>query len=104
MSLTDERPVVKPRWYARLPVVRQLRQSVGLQRGMLVAGLVITGFFILVAILAPFIAPYGFSQLRDAHGNFGAQDPPSAAHWLGTTVGGYDVLARVIWGRRRRCS
>ncbi len=27
----------------RLPVVRQLRQSVGLQRGMLIAGLIITG-------------------------------------------------------------
>ncbi len=54
-------------------------------------------------------------------GPFGAQQPPSAEHWLGTTVGGYDVLSRVIWGdadgalrrsssrcavdlRRRRCS
>jgi peptide/nickel transport system permease protein len=34
----------------RLPVVHQLRQSVGLQRGMLVAGLVLTGVFVLCAL------------------------------------------------------
>jgi len=84
--------------WRRLPVVRELRQSVGLQRGMLVTGLVITGFFVLVALLAPLIAPYGYSQLRDENGLFGAQQPPGGAHLLGTTVGGYDVLSRVIWG------
>ncbi|GAA1444059.1 ABC transporter permease [Leifsonia poae] len=82
----------------RLPVVHQLRQSVGLQRGMLIAGLVITGIFILVAIFAPLIAPYGFAQLRNAQGPFGAQEPPSPEHIWGTTVGGYDVFSRVIWG------
>ncbi|PJJ72053.1 peptide/nickel transport system permease protein [Diaminobutyricimonas aerilata] len=82
----------------RLPVVHQLRQSVGLQRAMLVVGLVITGIFLLVAVFAPLLAPYGYSQLRDEGGNFGAQQAPSSAHLLGTTVGGYDVLSRVIWG------
>jgi peptide/nickel transport system permease protein len=82
----------------KLPVVRSVRQSVGLQRGMLITGLVITGVFILTAIFAPLIAPYGYAQLRGPHGNFGAQDPPSSTHLLGTTVGGYDVLSRVIWG------
>lgn len=85
-------------WWRRLPVIHQLRQSVGLQRGMLIAGLVITGIFILSAIFAPILAPYGYSQLRDADGTFGAQQPPSGEHLLGTTVGGYDVLSRVIWG------
>jgi peptide/nickel transport system permease protein len=83
-----------------LPVVRQLRQSVGLQRGMLVAGLVLTGVFVLTAIFAPLLAPYGYNQLSDAAGSFGAQQPPSSQHLLGTTVGGYDVLSRVIWGAR----
>ena len=83
----------------RLPVVHQFRQSVGLQRGMLVAGLVITGFFLLMAVFAPVIAPYGFNQLTDANGDtFGSQVPPGGEHILGTTVGGYDVLSRVIWG------
>jgi peptide/nickel transport system permease protein len=84
--------------WSRLPVVHQLRQSVGLQRGMLIIGLVLTGLFIVVAIFAPLIAPYGFAQLKDAHGQFGSQQPPSAAHIWGTTVGGYDVYSRVIWG------
>lgn len=82
----------------RLPVVHQFKQSIGLQRGMLVTGLIITGFFLVIAALAPVISPYSFNELRDSHGLFGAQEPPSAAHLLGTTSGGYDVLSRVIWG------
>jgi len=83
----------------RLPVIHQLRQSVGLQRGMLVAGLVITGVFVITAIFAPVIAPYGFSQLKGSDGQqFGAQQAPSSAHIWGTTVGGYDVFSRTIWG------
>ncbi|GII99991.1 peptide/nickel transport system permease protein [Sediminihabitans luteus] len=88
----------RPSLWSRLPVVRQLRQSVGLQRGMLVAGLVVTAAFVLTAVFAPLLAPYGYSQLRDLDGAFGAQQSPSADHLLGTTVGGYDVLSRVIWG------
>src|SRR3954453_11698507 len=83
-----------------LPVVLQLRQSVGLQRGMLVAGLVLTAIFLLTAVFAPLLAPYEYNQLRDAAGPFGAQSHPSSNHLLGTTVGGYDVLSRVIWGTR----
>jgi peptide/nickel transport system permease protein len=88
------------RGWRQLPVIRQLHQSVGLQRGMLVAGLVLSTIFLLTAIFAPLLAPYGFNQLRDPSGAFGAQQPPSSAHPLGTTVGGYDVLSRVIWGSR----
>jgi peptide/nickel transport system permease protein len=96
--MTAIAPSKRRAFVRNLPVVRSLRQSVGLQRGMLITGLVITGIFVLTAIFAPLIAPYGFAQLQGPHGNFGAQDPPSPAHLLGTTVGGYDVLSRVIWG------
>src|SRR3954449_5459884 len=74
--------------WRRLPVVRQLAQSVGLQRGMLVAGLVLSAGFLLTAIFAPLLAPYEYNQLRDPSGPFGAQQPPSSQHLLGTTVGG----------------
>ncbi|WP_431221216.1 ABC transporter permease [Leifsonia xyli] len=84
--------------WERVPVVHQLRQSVGLQRGMLVVGLVLTALFILVSIFAPLIAPYGFAQSKADGQSFGAQQPPSAAHIWGTTSGGYDVFSRVIWG------
>jgi peptide/nickel transport system permease protein len=99
-GIADPRPTVTPKrpLWTRIPVVHQVRQSVGLQRGMLVAGLAIVILFILTAIFAPWLAPYGFSQLSNANGNFGAQNPPSVTHLLGTTVGGYDVLSRVIWG------
>lgn len=87
------------KFLGRLPVVHHFRQSVGLQRGMLVAGLVVTSFFLLMAIFAPLLAPYRFNQLTDANGDsFGSQVPPGGEHLLGTTVGGYDVLSRVIWG------
>lgn len=90
---------VKPRFWSRLPLIRELQQSVGWQRGMLIAGLVIIAIFLLTAAFAQWLAPFGYSQLSDADGTtFGAQLPPGGAHLLGTTVGGYDVLSRVIWG------
>jgi peptide/nickel transport system permease protein len=93
-------PARRRRGWRSLPPIRQLRQSVGLQRGMLVAGLVLSGLFLFTAIFAPLLAPYEYNQLRDPSGPFGSQQPPSAEHLLGTTVGGYDVLSRVIWGSR----
>lgn len=93
MARRDLRTILR-----RLPVVHQFRQSVGLQRGMLVAGLVICAIFVLTAAFAPLLAPYGYNQLSADGERFGAQQPPSAEHLLGTTVGGYDVLSRVIWG------
>lgn len=52
--------------------------------------------FILLAILAPLIAPYDPLKinLRNKY------KPPSAAHWLGTDVHGRDILSRLIWGTR----
>ncbi|HET9649170.1 MAG TPA: ABC transporter permease [Microlunatus sp.] len=90
--------------WRRLPVVHQLRQSVGMQRGMLVVGLVLTAIFVLTAVFAPVLAPYSWAQLRDAAGPFGSLQPPEPGHPLGTTVGGYDVLSRVIWGAQTALS
>ncbi|MDD9208223.1 ABC transporter permease [Georgenia sp. 10Sc9-8] len=87
----------EPRW-KRLPLVWQLRRSVGLQRGMLIAGLVLCSMFVLMAVLAPIIAPFRFNQLSGPDGTFPRQAPPSPEFWWGTTVGGYDVFSRVVWG------
>ena len=95
MSVLTER---KTPLSSRIPVVSHLRQSVGVQRGMLIAGIVISSVFILTAIFAPLIAPFGFAQTRDADGLFGKQLPPSGDHIWGTTVGGFDVFSRVVWG------
>src|SRR5690606_41424769 len=84
--------------HMRLLVVHQLLLLVCRLRVMISAGIVITGIFLLTALYAPLIAPFSFSQLRDDDGTFGAQLPPGGKHLLGTTVGGYDVFSRVIWG------
>lgn len=88
-----KRPLV-----SRLPIVSHLRMSAGLQRGMLVAGLLLSGIFVLVAILAPVLAPFGYAQISDAAGDFPTQAPPGGRFLWGTTVGGYDVLSRTLWG------
>ena len=87
--------------WAKLPIVKQLRVAVGWQKAMLVTGLVITGVFLLVAVFAPLIAPYGYSQIKDADGvSFPTQAAPSSKHIWGTTVGGFDVFSRTVWGAR----
>ena len=51
---------------------------------------------IVVAILAPWIAPYSYSY-QDL--NLGAS-PPSSEHLLGTDVLGRDLLSRILYGAR----
>ncbi|MFJ9567327.1 ABC transporter permease [Streptomyces fuscichromogenes] len=77
-----------------------LRAGAGLQRAMLLTGLALTALFVLTALLGPLLAPYGYAQLRDASGLFGSQQHPSGAHPFGTTIAGYDVLSRTVWGAR----
>ncbi len=84
----------------RLPGVGLLRSTHGLQRFTLVAGLVLVVGFVLVAILAPLLAPYGFAQTSVDGIDFVRQQAPSWAHWFGTSVRGEDVLSRVLFGAR----
>lgn len=83
-----------------LPGVALLRSTHGLQRGMLLTGLAVIAVFVVVAVLAPVLAPYGFNADRADGVVFGTQQAPSAEHWFGTTVGGQDVLSRVLYGAR----
>jgi len=66
------------------------------RNGKSIAGLVILGFFVLVAIFADVLAPYSPTQV-DPTARF---QPPSPQHWLGTTHIGEDVLSQVIHGTR----
>jgi len=77
-----------------------IRAAHGLQRVMLYAGFVVVAIFLVVAIFAPWIAPYGFNVDRVGDTIFGTQQPPSGSHWMGTTVGGEDVFSRVVFGTR----
>ncbi len=82
-------------------VATPYRQSAGIARGMLVAGTVLTGLMVVVAIFAPLIAPYRFDQVAGADGaRFPKQAPPSGEHLFGTSVQTFDVFSRVVWGTR----
>jgi peptide/nickel transport system permease protein len=63
--------------------------------------LVVLVLFALVAIFAPWLAPYGpFDIVYDSAHQVVRLSPPSAQHWLGTTNWGMDVLSQMIWGTR----
>jgi peptide/nickel transport system permease protein len=75
-------------------------QTTGLARWMLVLGLLITACFVFLAIFAPWVAPYGFSQVASHGTDFPKLHHPDGAHRFGTNDLLYDVLSRVIWGSR----
>nr|WP_157556522.1 ABC transporter permease [Nocardia acidivorans] len=72
----------------------------GFQRATLIFGVVLIVIFLLAALLAPWIAPYGLAQNAADGVDFVRQQPPSGQHWLGTSVRGEDVLSRVLYGAR----
>jgi peptide/nickel transport system permease protein len=58
------------------------------------AGLIVLGAIILMALLAPWIAPHDPIE-QDIIARL---QPPDAQYWLGTDMFGRDVLSRIIWG------
>jgi oligopeptide transport system permease protein len=61
-----------------------------------VAGGIVLITMVLLALLTPLIAPYGYeAQNLD----LGAS-PPSAVHWLGTDIFGRDLLTQILYGGR----
>lgn len=58
-------------------------------------GMCMLGGFILMAVFAPWIAPYSPTDQA-----FGAMLPPSRAHLLGTTQLGQDVFSQLVYGAR----
>jgi len=61
-----------------------------------VTGGIVLVIMVVVAILTPWIAPYGYeTQNLD----LGAT-PPSATHWLGTDIFGRDLLTQILYGGR----
>ncbi|MFD8150451.1 ABC transporter permease [Streptomyces sp. NPDC059720] len=58
-------------------------------------GLSILGFFTVLAVIGPWIAPYDPDAMSDA-----LLQPPSGDHWFGTTHTGQDVLSQILVGTR----
>ena len=61
-----------------------------------VTGGVVLAIMVVLAILTPWIAPYGYEAQKL---DLGAT-PPSAAHWLGTDIFGRDLLTQILYGGR----
>jgi peptide/nickel transport system permease protein len=93
-------PPVPPAVRRRLPGLRLFTMTAGLQRVTLMVGLGLVVLFVLTAIFAPLIAPYGLAQNSSDGVAFVAQQPPSGHHWFGTSVRSEDVFSRVIYGAR----
>jgi peptide/nickel transport system permease protein len=76
------------------PGRRALRRL--LKRKAALAGLIVIAAFLLLALLAPFVAPYNPTATSWTL----VRKPPSALHWFGTDELGRDILARIIYGAR----
>ncbi|WP_311031360.1 ABC transporter permease [Mesorhizobium koreense] len=64
-----------------------------------VAGLVLVVLFVLVALFAPLIAPYGpFEVVYRPDQTLLRMAPPNAQAWFGTTNQGMDVFSQLVWG------
>ncbi|RLI57080.1 MAG: hypothetical protein DRO87_07405 [Candidatus Thorarchaeota archaeon] len=61
-----------------------------------IIGLAIISAIVLIGLLAPVLAPYGWGE-----GSLQLEDllqPPSAEHWLGTNHRGEDIFSRILYG------
>ncbi|MEU8836141.1 MULTISPECIES: ABC transporter permease [Streptomyces] len=87
---TATTPTVPARPSRRRGLLRQLTDS---KKAM--TGLMLLALFALLALLAPVLVPGEPSLINSTGSQF-----PSAAHWLGTTAKGQDVLALTLWGAR----
>jgi peptide/nickel transport system permease protein len=71
--------------------LRRMRHS----RAAIIGGTIVA-LMALMAVFAPFLAPYDPLQ-----GNLSDSFlPPGPEHWMGTNIQGQDVLSRIIWGAR----
>lgn len=89
-------PIRPPSLPARITASSARIVSKLVQEPLGLAGFVILGLLCIVAIIAPWLAPYdpNIQVLSDA------LQPPSAAHWAGTDEFGRDILSRLIYGTR----
>lgn len=82
----------------RFPGLRQLARYPKLSIQMMGVGAAMTLLFVLAALLAPAMQSWGWLQDPLEGLANPIHDPPSAAHWFGTSRQGYDVFSRTIFG------
>src|SRR5262249_51741489 len=62
----------------------------------LVAGVIVMGFWVLIAAFDPWIAPHSPTYLDVMN----RLESPKPGHWFGTDEVGRDNFSRVLWGAR----
>lgn len=92
--VADQSRVLAPPVGSRFNVLGNLARSLARNRKAM-AGALILLVFAIIALLAPYIAPYPpqedlFRQIL----------PPSRDHLLGTTGNGQDIFSQLLWGTR----
>ncbi|MFC1494926.1 ABC transporter permease [Thermodesulfobacteriota bacterium] len=94
MKLLPSKRII-PRLPPRVSEWRRLRR-VFFSRGTVVVGFTILIIVFLLAVFAPFLAPYDPYQVGIAD----ALIQPDGSHWLGSDALGRDTLSRLIYGSR----
>lgn len=82
----------------RIPTISRLSGRPSLSMQLMTVGIIITIFFVLLALLAPLMQSWGWVQKPTASLINPIHDPPSMKHWFGTSRQGYDVFARTVFG------
>jgi hypothetical protein len=82
----------------RLPQFLRSSERRSLSMYLMAVGLVITVFFVAIAILAPAFQSWGWLQDPMASLINPIHEPPGAKYWFGTSRQGYDVLSRSVFG------
>ncbi|TFH09036.1 MAG: ABC transporter permease [Candidatus Thorarchaeota archaeon] len=89
--------VIRDLWNMRPSIETFWREFLYHPMGMI--GLVIIGSIVIMAIFAPYIAPYYWRNPVGAPINLeDLLQPPSAEHLLGTNHRGEDIFSRIIYG------
>lgn len=88
-SATSRRAIVHPA-RRRGAAARMLRNPLSLAGALLIGGLIV------LAIISPYIAPYDPIQTDIAH----RLEAPSRAHLFGTDALGRDIFSRILYGTR----
>ncbi len=101
MAVSEQRAVAGPSG----EVLRALRRGLGTfalmrESPVGVVGALLVLFWVIVAILAPALAPFGPTETILPFAKPGAAAPGGGSFILGTDTLGRDVLSRIIWGSR----
>jgi peptide/nickel transport system permease protein len=103
-TLTGNELLVKPLTTAsHAPALVQLIQSTWaiLRRDRFaLAGVTIYVLLLVVALLAPVLAPFDPQAVLQREGQWLANQTPNGTFWLGTTNGGRDIFSQLVFGAR----